>query len=329
MSSRGDPTIQPLLHRLLAARPESRQEFEDVSEAIGWDADDAFGVLHELGVVELGGDAIRIIDPVQALSRNATAALVNAREAFEEAQQALGLLSKVKSTAAGSAPGADMIGAVIRDHDHVWQEWWESHSRTAPVNPGVVMPDAVMLKNQVLADIDRVAADFAAGDYHMRVILDLDECVDDAGRAPEWLQTLAAAGVEARGMIDPPSWFYVDDGVIGGVPLTWGQGNPAGMVMLYPSPLLTLAAAYFETLWERAAPIRVGSASAWEPVLRLLEAGSSDQQIADAVGIGLRTVRRRIAEAMDELGATTRFELGVRWAGRRDRASRPTPTPSR
>ena len=41
------------------------------------------------------------------------------------------------------------------------------------------------------------------------------------------------------------------------------------------------------------------------------------------------TLGFRIAEAMDELGATTRFELGVRWAGRRDRASRPTPTPSR
>ncbi len=317
MPSREVPGIQPLLHRVLTARPESRQEFADVSEAIGWDADDAFGVLHELGVVELGGDAIRIVDPVRVLSQTAAEALSNARGAFEEAQQTLGLLSKVKATAAESAPGADMIGAVIRDHDQVWEGWWENHSKTTPVNPGVVMPDVVMLKNQVLADFDRVAADFVAHNYHMRVILDVGECVDDAGRVPEWLQTLIAAGVEVRRMSDPPSWFYVDDGVIGGVPLTWGQGNPAGMVVLNPSPLLTVAAAYYETLWQRAVPVRPGNEPAWQPVLRLLETGSNDQEIADALGIGLRTVRRRIAEAMDELGATTRFELGICWAERR------------
>lgn len=324
MPAIGDPAVQPLLQRVLAARPETRQEFADISEAIGWDAADAFGVLHELGLVQFGDDGVRMADPVQALSQNAAEALNSAHTAFDEAQQALGLLSRVKATAVDGAAAAGMIGAVIRDHDQVWEGWWENHSKTTPVNPGVVMPDVVMLQHQVLADIDRVAADFDAHGYRMRVILDIRDCTDRAGRVPDWLHTLIAAGVEVRGMPDPPSWFYVDDGVLGGIPLTWGQRNPAGMAVLYPSPLLTLAAAYYETLWQRATPIRGEGAPAWEPVLGLLAAGSNDQQIADALGIGLRTVRRRIAEAMDDLGVSTRFELGLCWAERRTHAATPS-----
>jgi ATP/maltotriose-dependent transcriptional regulator MalT len=56
----------------------------------------------------------------------------------------------------------------------------------------------------------------------------------------------------------------------------------------------------------------------WEPVLTLMAKGRSDEQIADALDMGLRTVRRRIAEAMDELGARSRFELGAAWARWRD-----------
>jgi DNA-binding NarL/FixJ family response regulator len=48
-----------------------------------------------------------------------------------------------------------------------------------------------------------------------------------------------------------------------------------------------------------------------------MEQGLSDGAIADALGLSLRTVRRRVSEASEELGADSRFALGVAWADRR------------
>ena len=46
-------------------------------------------------------------------------------------------------------------------------------------------------------------------------------------------------------------------------------------------------------------------------LLEQLMAGATDEVIARKLGIGLRTVRRRIAELMTELGVDTRFQAGV------------------
>ena len=51
-------------------------------------------------------------------------------------------------------------------------------------------------------------------------------------------------------------------------------------------------------------------------VLELLMLGSKDESISRQLGISLRTVRRRVAELMDELGAGTRFQAGVESARR-------------
>ena len=53
-------------------------------------------------------------------------------------------------------------------------------------------------------------------------------------------------------------------------------------------------------------------------VLRLMAQGLGDASIAEALGMSVRSVRRRVAEAIAESGAGSRFALGVEWArGRR------------
>lgn len=39
--------------------------------------------------------------------------------------------------------------------------------------------------------------------------------------------------------------------------------------------------------------------------------GSKDEALARQLGVSLRTVRRRVADLMDEFGATTRFQAGM------------------
>lgn len=317
MISRPLDLLDPLLQRVLVTRPATVAELAELAGSIGWRVEDALGALEELGLAEHDGDDLVIADPLQALVERAARSVEAQRQAIDETSALLAALPRLVARGSGRVSVEDgMIGAVIRGHDAVWEGWWEASAGRAPRRPGVVTPDAVMLRGQVLDDIERVAADFVERGFHMRVILDIEECFGADGGIEPWLQAQLDAGVEVRAMTDPPSWFYVDDGVMGGVPLTWGQGNPAGMVVLNPSPLLELAAAFFESLWTAAIPIGRPEPG-WERVLRLLSIGRTDKQIADALGIGLRTVRRRIAEAMDELDAPTRFELGVAWAARR------------
>ena len=46
-------------------------------------------------------------------------------------------------------------------------------------------------------------------------------------------------------------------------------------------------------------------------LLGQLAGGAKDEQIARALGLSVRTVRRRVAELLDELGADSRFQAGV------------------
>ncbi|MEU6133906.1 helix-turn-helix transcriptional regulator [Nocardioides sp. NPDC047086] len=76
---------------------------------------------------------------------------------------------------------------------------------------------------------------------------------------------------------------------------------------------------YFEELWRRALPAaELDDLPNAERRLLLAElaSGAQDEQIARRLGVSLRTVRRRVAELLEELGATSRFEAGVEAARR-------------
>ena len=72
----------------------------------------------------------------------------------------------------------------------------------------------------------------------------------------------------------------------------------------------------FELMWERAAPVPDMDFGEARPDLRRfllqqLAAGAKDEQIARTLGISLRTVRRRVADLLIDLGVDTRFQAGA------------------
>jgi DNA-binding CsgD family transcriptional regulator len=79
---------------------------------------------------------------------------------------------------------------------------------------------------------------------------------------------------------------------------------------------------WFELLWERAGPLPEagrlkGDRSQLDRfVLAQLAQGAKDEQVARTLGLSLRTVRRRVADLMTELGADSRFQAGVEAARR-------------
>jgi DNA-binding CsgD family transcriptional regulator len=136
----------------------------------------------------------------------------------------------------------------------------------------------------------------------------LDSPVLSAGLA-EW----AAAGERQRILAGVPSEFvvYGDVAVVG--PEVWG--DPESQYVVVRDRMLVHAfIEVFDRMWAMASPVptrRTSDVAEDDHLLALLSRGFKDEAIARYLGWSLRTVRRRVARLMDELGAKTRFQLGA------------------
>jgi DNA-binding transcriptional ArsR family regulator len=122
-------------------------------------------------------------------------------------------------------------------------------------------------------------------------------------------------GESQRYLADIP----VEFGVFGrsGVLLSEGDADDAGFLLIRPPALIDAFVVLFESLWQRAEPIHEGPATTQDVrLLELLALGFKDEAIARHLGLGLRTVRRRLARLMEEHGVETRFQLGLAVARR-------------
>jgi len=136
--------------------------------------------------------------------------------------------------------------------------------------------------------------------------------------APDVLVARAEAGEEVRIVAELPSRMAVigEAGVL--LPENWGAFNDRRV--LVHQPVLREALTYlFEQVWSRAIVVPGLPAGQGAPapdtvrrlLLEQLADGAKDEQIARALGLGLRTVRRRVAELLDDLAVETRFQAGV------------------
>lgn len=154
----------------------------------------------------------------------------------------------------------------------------------------------------------------------------------DSLMLPGRLDALAryrAAGEEARVMVDLPVKLAIADRAMALIPISLDRPENQATIIVHPSPLLTALVVCFESLWERAIPLRgpvgalpepAGDAPGPRPpeaaLLDLLALGLKDEAIARHLGISVRTVWRRLEKLMADLGADTRFQAGLQ-AGRR------------
>jgi hypothetical protein len=132
--------------------------------------------------------------------------------------------------------------------------------------------------------------------------------------APAVLVGRASIGERIRVVPEVPTRLAViGDRVM--LPEPPGLSNERLLTLRQPG-LVELAASYFEALWERAVAVPALDQGKSTPdlnglLLRQLAQGAKDEQIARTLGVSLRTVRRRIAAIMTELGVDSRFQAGV------------------
>ncbi|MER6990145.1 helix-turn-helix transcriptional regulator [Saccharopolyspora hirsuta] len=94
-----------------------------------------------------------------------------------------------------------------------------------------------------------------------------------------------------------------------------------GALVVHASGLLNALCGLFETLWTLALPVSVEReqdqlSDRDRAIITLMAAGATDEAIARRLDLSRRTVVRRIAALLDQLGATTRFQAGVQAAKR-------------
>ncbi len=311
-----DAGTRELLVRMLRGRPRDRDELARVAADLP-DRELALGMLHDRGYVEDVDGALRVVPPDVAIADNLATALQRQQEATTSMLELLAQLPSLsRSWELGASPDENAIqGEVIEGDANALRRWFAINARMTPQNPGASHPDFSFIHDHILPNLDGMREEFASRGYAIRYLFPASEFADPRNRAAA--DALLSIGAPVRIAPSLPSWFYVDRGVMAGLPQVWGATSPGAMVMAYSPSLVDAFSWLFESWWQTATPYPIAERG-WEPVLLLMSKGRSDEQIAAALDMGLRTVRRRIAEAMDDLGAPTRFELGAAWAGRRD-----------
>jgi hypothetical protein len=138
------------------------------------------------------------------------------------------------------------------------------------------------------------------------------DVVDDPRRLA-YVRRWAAAGEEVRitHRLPPPIAVFGDEVAL----VASRDGAVDGRILVRAPALVSLVTELFERCWEIAVPLRsttigVGRNERLE-ILEGLMLGSKDEAMARQLGVSLRTVRRRVADLMTELGATTRFQAGM------------------
>lgn len=136
------------------------------------------------------------------------------------------------------------------------------------------------------------------------------------------VEQMIQCGQSARVLPGLPVSLYLADGKVGVLPLQRNQPATDAVLVVHPSALLDALHKLFDALWQRALPLHPPPASddaETERLITLLLSGLTDEAIAHQLGLSHRTVQRRVAKLMADLGAHTRFQAGVQAALHRRR----------
>src|SRR4051794_24486045 len=310
-------------------RPQSGRQLARIAAAMLQTPEellDDIAPLVEGGVVRVDGTRVDVASPVETLRRGGEAQAAHARpgprplRGAGRAQRLLGGVGRAievlaaEQRLAPSADGAttellggevwmggDVLGRVRSllldgDGDLVWlrPDQWRGPREELMIG----------LVAEVIASGRRSRAI-----YPVRALHD----------APDVLAARLGVGEQVRVLPELPTRLLVVGDACAVVPEPLGLADLPLSVVRQRGVVEALGC-WFEELWGRAAA--PGLDPAEPPVdlrrflLEQLAAGAHDEQIARKLGISLRTVRRRVAGLMTELGADSRFQAGVEAARR-------------
>lgn len=319
----GDPALADLLGRLLRERPDSAESLRtDVPERAGRDEEPArldaeLARLDAAGLIRFRDGMIDVAAPSVTLSA-AMLGHLSAQQAVLDELRAL--IEHLPPLDQRWAEGADRCVRGIEGEIVVGTPAATDHqvrllAADPPEQGGWMLPSFESMRSFLVPVLEQLPAR-----PPFRLVLNSAELDDTGYRA--LIDELIEGGAEVRLLPVVPQLLYVDPVRHAAIPITRDCRAPGGAVFFENRAVVEAFAASFDAWCHAARPYRP-SREGWASVLELMAEGLMDRQIAAVLGVGVRTVHRRIADAMDELGAGSRFELGIAWAQRTSDAAAP------
>jgi len=243
------------------------------------------------------------------------ALLTGRRHALHQAELTASMLADAyRAAAAGDTAHRDLV-EVVSGRAAI------SH-RVAQLQAGATEELLALVtgRHQVVpADATGAETDAVERGVRYRVVLER-QALDEPGAAGLLFEALDRRQ-RIRVVDRVPTKLIIADRGRALLPLSDGP-EPAVLLVRAPA-LVAVLTVLFEQTWEWAHPLgreggslRVGEAAAGEPddldrrILALLLSGATDQAVAKQLGLGLRTVQRRISGLMALARADTRIQLG-------------------
>lgn len=309
-----DPHQETLYRRLL---PFTGQSLPDCAAALELGTEQLRGELEpmiERGAVEIesGTQTVRVHSPARLVSARVAAETEALRESaarLDQLRDAMPALRDLLAVPTGAAEAADAELLEGADVPRMLEFW----IRNSTGELLWMRPDQWGLPSE--QKMRAAVAEAAASGRRSRAIYPA-RAVEEA---PEALLERMAAGEEVRIVAHVPSRMAIigDSGVL--LSEVWGHNNDRRLRVRQPA-LRAALTALFEEMWNRgialgsparAKHITLGDEGLRRLLLEELARGAKDEQIARTLGMSLRTIRRRVAELMLELGVESRFQAGV------------------
>jgi DNA-binding CsgD family transcriptional regulator len=301
-----------LYQRLL---PLSGKKVEEVASALRIDPSDLpaqIAALEDRGVVRVERGRLQVLSLAAVVAgfvtREAEAA-VRTRERLDDIAAAIPFLA---AAAARPGPGevenVQLLDGEVSSGGNALQLL----TRMIEESRGEMLwlrPDAWNLPRE--AAVAEVVASAIATGRRSRAIYP----VRALHEARDVLLARARAGERVRVVSELPTRMFVLGSTHAVVPEPLGMADEP-RILVRQRALVEALTMLFELMWERAAPVPDMDFGEARPELRRfllqqLAAGAKDEQIARVLGISLRTVRRRVADLLIELGVDTRFQAGA------------------
>ena len=300
---------EQLYRTVLRSSGSTRARLTEITGLTEGELDEVVDRFTAAGLVRVEGDVVTAEPPVEAIG--AVVAAQSARLRHEG-----GRVEALR----------DLLPSLVSEYTATW-------------HPQGDALDAYAVQSADVASLLRGLAEESTGDllwfrpdqWRLPVTREIDEMVRDlirSGRrsraiyparvleeAPDIIRARAEAGEQVRIVAEVPSRISVLGSTAAVMSDRWGVSSGRRLVVREES-LVGALSALFDALWERAMAVPgldvgVDLTGQRRLLLHQLTLGAKDEQIARALGVSLRTVRRRIADIMDELGAESRFQAGV------------------
>ena len=276
---------------------------DELRERVSWFA--------AAGMVDVHDDTVTARPPAEALSRLLGEEARRVQLRSEQLEAVRGLLPALTAEhMAGSGPKGEEV-TLERVHGGDVSQLLRSLAGASTGDLLWLRPDQWKLSAGLAVD-DWLAELMRAGRrsraiYPARV---LEE-------APEVVRRRAEAGEHVRILAEVPCRLAIMGTAAAMVTEEFGVATGRRLLVRQPG-LVQALTLLFEGLWEKAMAVpgldgqpAADGAGDLGLLLTQLAAGAKDEQIARALGLSVRTVRRRVADLMDDLGAASRFQAGV------------------